>query len=654
MNTTPAIDDPTAAGQDGVRANVFPRSAFREMEAALSNPMFFGIPLGATLNDCFVTGFIDGLGDWRRRTKWLRRVLYHRHRIAPKTHRTTGATFAPGRVLVTWSIPSHRYDRLLLPVLERLDEGECAVLYGHDGVARLVPAGVPHLSYREVMDFDARAWRREYDRCRPSWERTIRDACERHGFPEGAFELLSLELMVASQRVLGCLEFLEAHRPAAILTEYDRNNLWSCLVLAARKLGIPSLTLVHGVIERDAFGFAPVLADHILCWGELDRAKLVGAGEPPSRVAVAGCPRLSRDLPSPSLEGRRRLGIDHDGPVAILATSPERYRLALAEAFCAAIEQLPGMSGVVRLHPSEDLTSYAAIIAGHPTVSFVENSRASTDEALAATDVVVVRASGFGSDALVKRKPVVVLSPEQKPTGHDLDLIELAGCPHAHDADELAAVLRPDDAGSGVPCGARDRRRTVRQAILRGLRKRVGGHHRGCRSRGGRSDSVTRATTDRLREARVDVGRTLNARRRDRAPRLVEAEDVVPDDLCLGPQAEHEGLEIENSRAGALRQVGTPANWRCPAAPGSPDWRGAVPKRGGRSGGGLVRTMTWRRLTPSPPAASTSASGDLGRSRVGSGIPQTACRTAHRSIRSPASSNWHTRREAGPQSHGTP
>jgi hypothetical protein len=63
------------------------------------------------------------------------------------------------------------------------------------------------------------------------------------------------------------------------------------------------------------------------------------------------------------------------------------------------------------------------------------------DEALAATDIVVVCASGFGSDALVKPKPVVVLSPDQRPTGHDLDLVELAGCPHAHDSDELAAVL---------------------------------------------------------------------------------------------------------------------------------------------------------------------------------------------------------------------
>jgi hypothetical protein len=369
-------------------------------------------------------------------------VLYQRHRIWPKVYRGTGTAFAPGSILVTWSIPSHRYDRLLLPVLERLDAERCAVLHGDAGVAPLVPSGIPRVPYREVMDFDARAWRREYDRCWPAWRRTIKDACAEHALPDGTFELLSLELMVASQRVFGCLKFLNAHRPSVILTEYDRNQLWSCLVLAGRNVGIPSLTLVHGVIERDAFGFSPVLADHILCWGELDRAKLRDAGEPPSKLSVAGCPRLTRDLPSPSVEGRRCLGLEHDGPVALLATSPEGARFELAEMFCTAMEQLPDLAGVVRLHPSEDLSSYATVIARHPAVSFVENGRASVDEALAIADLVVVRASGFGSDALVKRKPVVVLSPEPEPTGHDLDLIELAGCPHARDSDELATVLR--------------------------------------------------------------------------------------------------------------------------------------------------------------------------------------------------------------------
>ncbi len=65
MNTTPAIDNLALAGREDVRAPASLRSALRELEAALSNPLFFGIPLGATLNDCFVTAFVDGLGDWR-------------------------------------------------------------------------------------------------------------------------------------------------------------------------------------------------------------------------------------------------------------------------------------------------------------------------------------------------------------------------------------------------------------------------------------------------------------------------------------------------------------------------------------------------------------------------------------------------------------
>jgi hypothetical protein len=441
VTRTIAIDQRSRPSHAGAGAPESSRAAYRELERALSDPLFFGVPLGATLNDWFITEFVDGLGDWRRRTRWLRRLLYQRHLISPKVRRRTEGRLAAGRVLVTWSAPNHRFDRLLLPVLERLGEDECVVLRGRDGVAPLVPAGIPHVPYGDVMDFDVDAWRREYERCRHSWERSIRDVCARYAFPDGAYELLSLELMVASQRVLGCLGFLESLRPSAILTEYDRNSLWSCLVLAARKLGIPSLTLVHGVIERDAFGFSPVLADHILCWGELDREKLVDAGELPSRVMVTGCPRLRRDLPSPSPDARRRLGVDDGRPVAMLAPSSDSTRFELVEAFCAAIERQSDMSGVVRLHPSDDLASHQPTIARHPRISFVENGRVSVDEALAVADVVVVRSSGFGSDALVKRKPVVVLSPDAEPTGHDLDLIELAGCPQAHDSAELAAVL---------------------------------------------------------------------------------------------------------------------------------------------------------------------------------------------------------------------
>ncbi len=63
------------------------------------------------------------------------------------------------------------------------------------------------------------------------------------------------------------------------------------------------------------------------------------------------------------------------------------------------------------------------------------------DESLAASDVVVVSASGFGSDALVKRRPVVVLHVDADLDGQNWDLVQLAGSPHCRTAEELTRAL---------------------------------------------------------------------------------------------------------------------------------------------------------------------------------------------------------------------
>jgi hypothetical protein len=72
----------------------------------------------------------------------------------------------------------------------------------------------------------------------------------------------------------------------------------------------------------------------------------------------------------------------------------------------------------------------------------MDNSQLSLDESLAATDVVVVQSSGLGSDALVKRRLVVVFEIPDAPLGHGKDLIEQAGCPRAASPRELVAALR--------------------------------------------------------------------------------------------------------------------------------------------------------------------------------------------------------------------
>lgn len=417
-------------------------SQFREIEAQLSSLDFRGIPIGRTCNDHLSIDFLDGHGDWRRRARWLNRARNLKYWLRPAGDSMIGQPSLSGDILVTWLQSTPRLDDLLLPILAEFEPGSCSVIYGNGNVATRLPTAVPGLDWRHALVYDRREWRSHYQQHRRQWKDRLRTISQCYSLPQGAVELLSHHLLIASQLVTGFVGFLQLARPSVILTEFDRNSLWSCLVLAARREGIPTVTLVHGVMRQDALTFSPVLADKILCWGNLDRAKLMSAGEPAEKIVVGGCPRLSQELPVSRSAGRTKLGLNADKPIVIYAGSNDGRRLASAEMFCLAMEELDSVTGVVRLHPSESLPEYAPIAERHPEVRFDLNSRSSLDETFAAADIVVVRASGTGSDALVKRRVVVVLNPEETLTGHDRDLVEKGGCPHARRPEELAQILQ--------------------------------------------------------------------------------------------------------------------------------------------------------------------------------------------------------------------
>ena len=190
-------------------------------------------------------------------------------------------------------------------------------------------------------------------------------------------------------------------------------------MLAAKSLGIPTFSLQHGVLDEDAVGYVPVIADQMFCWGELHRRAMIAAGQDAAKLTIGGCPRLSRELLAEPGDVRRRLNIDPSHRVAMLGTSPvpPAQRRLLAEWFCDAVYQTDGVSGIVRLHPSERLEFYAEIAGEYPKVTFMDNGQFSLDESLAAADVVVVQSSGLGSDALVKRRLVVVVEIPDAPSG---------------------------------------------------------------------------------------------------------------------------------------------------------------------------------------------------------------------------------------------
>jgi hypothetical protein len=193
-------------------------------------------------------------------------------------------------------------------------------------------------------------------------------------------------------------------------------------------------------MNRNACGFSPVLADKIVCWGKFDCEKLLAAGEPSEKVLIGGCPRLSREFTVNGDERIMKLPLDQQERVVMYATSPERQSLEFVELFCSAVGRADFISGMVRLHPSERLEKYRTIVDQHPKVRFIESHEEKLDASLASSDVVVIHGSGVGGDALVKRRPVVVLH-EVELSGYVAELVKVAGCPHARTSEELVKIL---------------------------------------------------------------------------------------------------------------------------------------------------------------------------------------------------------------------
>jgi hypothetical protein len=395
--------------------------------------------MGATLSYVLMVRFWNAQTPWTAKGRWIDRALRLKYLLRPCAWQGPLPELSNGRILVTWLASTPRLSELVLPVIAELGPEKCQVLCRNQDMLSQVPEGAERLAWEQALLFDPSAWRAEYRRCWPQWKRCLRALCREHNLPTGAYERLSLCLFIASQQVAGCLGFLARYRPAAVLTEHDRNDTWSCLVLAARKLGIPTFTMVHGLTDEKGTGYIPFLADKAFCWGVIDRERFQGLGEPPEKLLVAGCARLDRDLLATPAEGRRKLGLPPDKPVVMLGSGiiGTGEHLKMARLFCEAAKRSDRFSAVVRLHPVEKLDAYSALIAEYPQVVFSPNAAATLDEAMAAADIVVFRVSGLGSDALVKGRLAIVFDVQDFPLGPAAELMRYGGCPRATTADEL-------------------------------------------------------------------------------------------------------------------------------------------------------------------------------------------------------------------------
>ena len=300
-----------------------------------------------------------------------------------------------------------------------------------------------------VLPHEPEIWMPEFHRCWPAWKAALKSICRRYGLSAAVYERLAIELVHGSQSFAGFRQLLRSLRPAAILTEYDRNSRWSCLVLAARSLDIPTFTLQHGVTGRaDAcIGYVPLVADKIFCWGEMARDALL----PLRRFARAACAGRMSAAQSGTC-GRALLRANETWSGRGEAGRHAGHRTLCRVGTHAARGNVRGLHGthaggrgncpLASVGDAGGVSRAGPIAPGDSFFRQPLQASILTNRWRRAVDVVVVHNSGVGSDALVKGRLAIVVDLPPSPLGHGRDLVDQAGCPCAKTADELLAAVR--------------------------------------------------------------------------------------------------------------------------------------------------------------------------------------------------------------------
>lgn len=237
----------------------------------------------------------------------------------------------------------------------------------------------------------------------------------------------------ASVNVVRFRRYLERLRPITITTEYDRVSWVAALMVAARSLNIPTQTLQHGAIGGPCWG--PLVADHMLCWGEDPRDQLICNDDiDPARIHLVGNVLLPDRLASSASEGHHRL---------LLATNPIELsqRLRETEMVAAVATRHSKFSLTVKLHPSEKLSDYSALLASFPHVRFLDRAAGIGDALVADADVLICGNTSLGLIAMHLRIPVILIAEQISSLGQAGYWLKQGAALHVADYKQLDAAL---------------------------------------------------------------------------------------------------------------------------------------------------------------------------------------------------------------------
>ena len=245
-------------------------------------------------------------------------------------------------------------------------------------------------------------------------------------------------------------EALQATRPAVVCLYAESSGWGRAAIAACRAAGVPTVAIQHGILYPKYYSYRHGVdeadcprPDRTAVFGESARKILLELGHyPPESLIVTGSPKFDDLLAAAARldrgQIRKRLDVAESERLVIVASRHRRIRDTHASigadfpAFVRAVHALPGVKALIKPHPAEPGDAYAADLRAAPASRVrVLPPGADLMELLHASDALVTVESLSAVEALVLRRPVLVLS---MPT-------------HLRDLVEAGAAL-------GVPAGA--------------------------------------------------------------------------------------------------------------------------------------------------------------------------------------------------------
>jgi hypothetical protein len=381
--------------------------------------------------------------NWRARLKNPARYLYQR--VHQPSFSSRDFSQYAGRIVFTWLYDRTDLKAFVLPLLEKYDFDEYIVLVPYDSMQEKLPEKILSITWNEFPKIDMKVWRKEFDRCLPTWRRRLYSLMKKNSIPLYVADYLLCCLQNQTKRIMANSRFLDMVKPKIIVTECDRTAQSSCLVLAARLKRIPVVTMIHCAMEPyPSYGLTPILADYVCCWGDRHKFNLIKHGTTQSKLIVTGSQAISKTLNVSSDTARLKFSLPIGKPLVMLATSTMEpaIKLKYTLVFCKAMSKMSDITAVVRIHPAENLKDYQVLINQFPHIKFLSNDVMSRDESIAAADIVISHESSFGVDTILKRKLVIILDVVDIPLKVGKELIDMAGCPRVKGEEELSTVIR--------------------------------------------------------------------------------------------------------------------------------------------------------------------------------------------------------------------